>query len=83
MATLKWLNGRRYFTYSNDHAPSHIHVSTANGKAKFELHCPNGPCKCVLAQRGLSDPELNLIRKEIDSMHAECCQHWRAHHGAY
>jgi hypothetical protein len=83
MATLRSLNGRRYFTYSNDHVPAHIHVSTASGKAKFELSCPSGPCKCVLAQRGLSDPELNSIRKEIDAMLSDCCLHWRTHHGPY
>lgn len=83
MATITTLNGKRYFTYSNEHAPAHVHVSTTKGKAKFELNCPRGPIECVTAQRGLSDPELNAINKEISSMLGMCCKHWKDNHGDY
>lgn len=83
MATITTLAGRRYFTYSNDHPPSHVHVSTTSGKAKFQLNCPTGPVQCVKASRNYSDPELNQIVKEIEGMLGTCCDHWRVNHGAF
>lgn len=83
MATICTLNGRRYFTYSNDHPPSHVHVSTTSGKAKFELNCTTGPVHCVKAARGYSDHELNAIIKEITAMLDTCCQHWSVNHGSF
>ncbi len=29
--------GMRFFFYSNEHLPIHIHVQNANGKAKFQV----------------------------------------------
>lgn len=83
MGTIIALNGRRYFTYSNDHPPAHVHVSSASGKAKFELNCPTGPVQCVTAQRGYGDPELNAIARQITQMLDVCCKHWKDHHGDY
>lgn len=83
MATIINLNGRRYYTYSNDHPPAHVHVSTASGRAKFVINCPGGPVRCVKSARGFSDPELNAIKKEIAEMLSKCCQHWKDHHGAF
>ena len=83
MGTITRLNGRRYFTYSNDHPPAHVHVSNANGKAKFELNCTAGPVRCVKAARRLSDQELLEMAREIEAMLAKCCQHWSLNHGAY
>jgi hypothetical protein len=83
MGTITRLNGRRYFTYSNDHPPAHVHVSNTNGKAKFELNCPTGPVRCVKAARNFSDRELNEIVKEVEGMLDACCQHWGVNHGAY
>lgn len=29
--------GFRYFFYSNEHMPEHVHVKNASGKAKFDI----------------------------------------------
>jgi hypothetical protein len=83
MGTITRMNGRRYFTYSNDHPPAHVHVSCASGKAKFLLNCTTGPVECAKATRKFSDPELNEIIKEIEAMLTQCCAHWKANHGPY
>lgn len=84
MSTIINLNGKRYFTYSNDHPPAHVHVSSNGNKAKFELNCCHGPVVCVKARtKGYSDTELTAIRKEVEGMLGTCCQHWKDNHGEF
>jgi len=37
MPTLLTLFGIKFFFYSNDHEPIHIHIENADGKAKFTI----------------------------------------------
>ena len=37
MPTLKITNGFRFFFYSNEHLPMHIHIEKGDGTAKFIL----------------------------------------------
>ena len=37
MPTLLIIFGLRFYFYSNDHEPMHIHVQSADGVAKFEI----------------------------------------------
>ncbi|MEM6321356.1 MAG: DUF4160 domain-containing protein [Bacteroidota bacterium] len=37
MPTILRKDGFRFFFFSNDHAPPHIHVSGKGGRAKFDL----------------------------------------------
>lgn len=82
MATITYLNGKRVFTYSNEHVPAHAHVSSNGFLAKFELNCYSGPVECVKS-RGYSDPELNEIRRELAGVLRLCCDHWRNTYGAF
>lgn len=37
MPTLKFVDGYRFFFYSNDHPPKHVHIEKGNKVAKFGL----------------------------------------------
>lgn len=37
MPTLFYFFGLRFFFYSNDHEPIHVHVSNSDGEAKFTV----------------------------------------------
>ena len=37
MPTLFYVFGLRFFFYSNEHAPIHVHVRNSDGEAKFDV----------------------------------------------
>ncbi len=60
MPTVLIINGYRFFFYSNDHSPVHIHVEKGGGTAKFDLE----PVELIHSKRFKSN-EINEIRKII------------------
>lgn len=61
MPTLKIINGFRFFFYSNEHLPMHIHIEKGDGTAKFILL----PVELVKSNR-FSAKELKEIRLIIE-----------------
>jgi len=61
MPTLKILDGYRFFFYSNDHGPPHIHIEKDNKAAKFNLE----PIELVRSKR-FNASELKKIRIMIE-----------------
>ena len=60
MPTVLRINGYRFFFYSNDHTPAHIHVEKGECTAKFDLD----PVELIHSKRFKSN-EINEIRKII------------------
>jgi Domain of unknown function (DUF4160) len=60
MPTILKLNGYRFFFYSNDHNPAHIHVEKGEGTAKFSLF----PVELVQSKRFKSS-DISDIRKLV------------------
>ena len=60
MPTVLRIDGYRFFFYSNEHLPKHIHVEYGNGVAKFSLDS----CELVKAKR-LNATDINRIRKLV------------------
>ncbi len=60
MPTILKLNGYRFFFYSNEHTPEHIHVEKQNCAAKFSLE----PVELVKS-KGFNSNEINEIRKLV------------------
>lgn len=58
MPTVLRLSGYRFFFYSNEHLPAHIHIEKDNNTAKFVLE----PLELVQS-RGFNASELREIRK--------------------
>jgi len=61
MPTLKILDGYRFFFYSNDHDPPHIHIEKDNKTAKFNLE----PIELVKSKR-FNASELKKIRIMVE-----------------
>lgn len=60
MPTIKNVYGYRFFFYSNDHEPPHIHIEKDSSTAKFLLN----PVE-LLYSKGFKATELSQIRKII------------------
>ena len=56
------LFGMRFFFYSNEHLPIHIHVQNANGRAKFTLQ----PKVKMVLNQGLRPSDVKLAESIIE-----------------
>ena len=62
MPTLLIIFGLRFYFYSNDHEPMHIHVQSADGVAKFEILDQ----VVVGSNSGLKNKDLKLAESIIE-----------------
>jgi hypothetical protein len=60
MPTILKVKGFRFFFFSNDHSPMHIHVEKGNGTAKFNLF----PVELIKSKRFTAN-DIQYIRKLI------------------
>ncbi len=61
MPTVLIIKGYRFFFYTNEHLPAHIHIEKDNKTAKFNLE----PVEIVYTRRFKSS-EISEIRKLVD-----------------
>ncbi len=61
MPTILFVNGYRFFFYSNEHLPAHIHVESTGRTAKFNL----GVVELVKSS-GFNSKELKEIRTIVE-----------------
>jgi len=61
MPTLFRAFGLRFFFYSNEHTPIHIHVKNADGEAKFNVETMEW-----ISNRGLKNKDLKLAESLIE-----------------
>jgi hypothetical protein len=62
MPTLLIIFGLRFYFYSNDHEPMHIHVQSAEGIAKFEILDQI----VLVSNEGLKNKDLKLAESIIE-----------------
>jgi hypothetical protein len=68
--------GMRFFFYSLEHLPIHIHVRNADGEAKFELE----PVKLIFS-RGMKPKDLVLAEALVSERRDEIVAKWKEIHG--
>lgn len=61
MPTVFYKKGYRFFFYSNDHKPIHIHIEKENKTAKFEIE----PV-LLIKSRKFKASEINKIRSLVE-----------------
>jgi Domain of unknown function (DUF4160) len=61
MPELLRLFGLRFFFYSNDHLPPHVHVRNSDGEARFTID----PVNCI-ENNGLKNKDLYLAESIIE-----------------
>ncbi|HEY9364289.1 MAG TPA: DUF4160 domain-containing protein [Chitinophagaceae bacterium] len=77
MPTLFILFGLRFYFYSEEHLPIHIHVKNADGQAKFNVE----PEIELVYNKGLKQKDLNLAEKIINENKEIIIARWNEYHG--
>jgi hypothetical protein len=75
MPTLFYFFGLRFFFYSNDHEPIHVHVSNSDGEAKFKV----SPLK-LIENRGLKPKDIRYAEAAIEENKEIIIQRWYEFH---
>ena len=78
MPTLFNIDGFRFFFYSNDHAPMHVHVQRGGGEASFEVR--DGVVE-LRESVGLKVSELRRAEEIALEHQAEIERKWHEHFG--
>ncbi|MDN3585524.1 DUF4160 domain-containing protein [Pedobacter aquatilis] len=76
MPTLFIVFGLRFFFYSNEHLPIHIHVRNADGEAKFEVEEVK-----LISNRGLKNKDVSLAIALIEENKEIIINKWSEYHG--
>jgi len=77
MPTLFIIFGLRFYFYSNEHLPIHVHVKNADGEAKFEVH----PVKLV-DNKGVKKKDISLAESLIEENKEIIITKWKEYHGS-
>ena len=64
--------GIRFFFFSNEHLPIHVHVENADGDAKFEIK----PVRLV-ANKGMKNKDLKLAESIIEENEELIEKRWK------
>ena len=65
-------NSLRFYFYSKDHQPIHIHVENADGEAKFEIK----PDVKLVYNKGLKNKDLRLAESIIEENRENFIEQW-------
>ena len=71
MPTVFHIEGFRFFFYSNEHLPKHIHIEKAEKTAKFNL----GNVELIKSS-GFNSAELKTIRNLVEDKQELLIQKW-------
>lgn len=77
MPTLLNIFGLRFYFYSDEHTPVHVHIENSDGKAKINLI----PVTEVVENRNIKPKDLKKALTVIDMYREEFIQAWNEHHG--
>lgn len=69
--------GIRFFFFSNEHLPIHIHIENADGMAKFELF----PIK-LIENTGMKNKDLKLAESIIEENREVIEARWKEYFGS-
>ncbi|MBQ9726893.1 MAG: DUF4160 domain-containing protein [Kiritimatiellae bacterium] len=78
MPTVFTIEGFRFFFYSNDHAPVHVHVQHGGGEAAFEI--ANGTVE-LRESAGMKVAELRRAEEIARERQAEIERKWHERFG--
>jgi len=72
MPTVFILLGFRFYFFSNDHTPIHIHISKGGSEAKFNVV----PDVLLISNQGFKNAELKIIKTIIEENKEVIIEHW-------
>jgi hypothetical protein len=77
MPTLLNIFGLRFFFYSDEHTPIHVHIENGEGKAKINLL----PTVEVAENRNIKSKDIKKALIIIDLYKEEFIDEWHKYHG--
>ncbi len=77
MPTILILFGIRFYFYSREHEPMHVHIETGDGRAKFELV----PKVRIIENKGVKNRDLKLAESIIDENRELIIKEWNERQG--
>ena len=75
MPTFFIVFGLRFFVYSEEHLPIHIHVQKGRAKAKFQIE----PEVKLIENKGLKVQEISLAKSLIEENKELIIKNWKEH----
>lgn len=77
MPTLFELFGIRFYFYSDEHLPIHVHIENGDGKAKIEVY----PEIRLLSNNGIKPKDLRKALIIIEAYQDDITDAWKKYHG--
>ena len=74
MPTILFLFGLRFFFYSEEHLPMHVHVKNGDGKAKIILETAE-----VVSNTGIKPADLKRAVEAVKQYKTEMIKAWEEH----
>ena len=71
MPTLLYIFGLRFYFYSEEHLPIHVHVENGDGKAKIDLQSGS-----VIENKGLKPKDLKRAEDAVRMYKEDFIQAW-------
>lgn len=75
MPTYLTVNGIRFYFFSNDHSPIHVHIEMAECKAKFHIENEIE----LVESHGFSPSDLKKLRNHIAKYRCFMIDKWKEH----
>ena len=75
MPTILSVFGLRFFFYSDEHSPIHVHVENGDGRAKFELD----PAVVLVKNDGMKPKDVKKAQSLCETFREEFIDKWHEH----
>ena len=76
MPTILFLFGLRFFFYSDEHLPMHVHVKNGDGQAKIEIETAE-----VVENNGIKPADLKKAVDAVKQYKTDMIREWKAYFG--
>ncbi len=73
MPTVLMIFGIRFYFYSREHEPMHVHIENADGKAKFIIE----PQIMLIENKGMKNKDIRLAESIIEENRDFIVEEWR------
>ena len=74
MPTIMYLFGLRFYFYSEEHLPIHVHVKNGDGKAKINVETLE-----VMENKGIKPADLKKSVEAVKTYQTDIKKAWREH----
>lgn len=72
MPTILIIFGIRFYFYSREHEPIHVHIETGDGKAKFEIEAE----VCLIENKGIKMKDIRLAESILEENRENFVNEW-------